>query len=76
MARTQTQAHGKTKALKPKKTCCHSSPRCRRCPVVLKRLRRAGHAEQDERGRTVLRPDVPKKAIKRARRTKAKPKKH
>jgi hypothetical protein len=74
MAKTQSQAHGKPKALKPKKRCCHSSPRCRRCPVVLKRLRRAGHAEQDERGRTVLLPGVPKKAIKRARRAKAKPK--
>jgi hypothetical protein len=38
---------------------------------VLKRLRRAGHAEQDERGRTVLRPGVPKKVIKQARRKKA-----
>ena len=74
MAKTQSQAHGKPKALKPKKRCCHSSPRCRRCPVVLKRLRRAGLAEQDERGRTVLRPDAPKKAIKRARRKKAHPK--
>jgi hypothetical protein len=73
MAKTHAQAHGKTKALKPKKRCCHSSPRCRRCPVVLKRLRRAGHAEQDERGRTVLLPGVPKKAIKQARRKKAKP---
>ena len=27
---------------KPKTTCCRSSPRCRRCPVVLKAEARAG----------------------------------
>jgi len=26
------------KPLKPKKKCCHSKPRCRRCPVRLKKL--------------------------------------
>ena len=39
------------KAIKPKKRCCSSRPRCKRCPVVMKRLRKAGLAERDERGR-------------------------
>jgi hypothetical protein len=26
-----------SKKLKPKKKCCHSKPRCRRCPVRLKK---------------------------------------
>jgi hypothetical protein len=33
-----------------KKKCCKSSPRCKRCPVVLKRLAKARLAERvDER---------------------------
>lgn len=33
-----------------KKRCCKSSPRCKRCPVVLKRLAKARLAERvDER---------------------------
>ena len=38
---------GRRQGIKPKKTCCKSSPRCKRCPVVLKRLR-AGLAERRE----------------------------
>ena len=26
-----------SKKLKPKKKCCHSKPRCKRCPVRLKK---------------------------------------
>jgi hypothetical protein len=29
-----------------KKHCCHSEPRCKRCPVVWRRLARAGLAER------------------------------
>jgi hypothetical protein len=32
------------KTLKPKARCCQSRPRCKRCPVVLTRLERAGLA--------------------------------
>jgi hypothetical protein len=32
------------KKLKPKAPCCQSRPRCKRCPVVLKRLEDAGLA--------------------------------
>jgi hypothetical protein len=56
-------------ALKVKKRCCKSDPRCRRCPVVAKRLASAGLAERTGPRTYVV--DAPKKAIKRARRFKA-----
>jgi hypothetical protein len=52
--------------IKPKKGCCKSDPRCKRCPVVLKRLEKAGFAERQEK-RYVLAKDVPKKQLKAAR---------
>jgi hypothetical protein len=30
--------------LKPKKKCCRSKPRCKRCPLVLHKVRKAEHA--------------------------------
>ena len=56
------------KAIKPKKRCCSSRPRCKRCPVVLKRLRKAGLAERDARGRYVVSADATKKQKRQARR--------
>jgi hypothetical protein len=53
-----------------KKRCCKSDPRCKRCPVVAKRLSAVGLAERTGRRTYVI--DAPKKAIKRARRFKAK----
>jgi hypothetical protein len=35
--------------VKAKKRCCKSRPRCKRCPVVLRRLAEAGLAEQSGR---------------------------
>jgi hypothetical protein len=32
--------------IKVKKRCCKDTPRCKKCPVVLKRLERAGLAER------------------------------
>jgi hypothetical protein len=29
--------------LKPKKKCCRSKPRCKRCPLVLHQVRKAEH---------------------------------
>ncbi|MCX2714551.1 hypothetical protein [Mycolicibacterium sp. J2] len=29
---------------KPKKKCCRSKPRCKRCPLVLDKVRKAAHA--------------------------------
>jgi hypothetical protein len=33
-----------SKRLKPKKKCCNSKPRCKRCPVRLKKLAAKGKA--------------------------------
>ena len=53
-------------AIKPKKACCKSGPRCKRCPVVLQRLAKQGLAER-ERKRYVLAADLRKKQLKAAR---------
>jgi hypothetical protein len=34
--------------VKTKKRCCGDRPRCKKCPVVWKRLSKAGVAERDE----------------------------
>ncbi|WP_199178319.1 hypothetical protein [Mycobacterium hubeiense] len=33
--------HTKLAGLKPKKKCCRSDPRCKRCPVVISKVRKA-----------------------------------
>ena len=53
--------------VKAKKKCCKDSPRCKKCPVVLKRLERAGHAERLSKRRYLLETKPPKKALKAAR---------
>jgi len=54
------------RTVKTKKRCCKSGPRCKRCPVVMKRLEKQGHAERlGRRTYVVLAP--PKKAVKAAR---------
>jgi hypothetical protein len=58
-----------TREVKVKKHCCKSDPRCKRCPVVAKRLASAGMAERT--GPRTFVVDAPKKALKRARRFKA-----
>jgi hypothetical protein len=55
------------KVIKPKKTCCKDDPRCKRCPVVLKRLEQQGLADRREDGRFVLSKDLRKKQLKAAR---------
>jgi predicted transcriptional regulator of viral defense system len=52
--------------VKAKKPCCKSDPRCKRCPVVLQRLEKAGYAERVGRRRYVV-GKVPKKVLKAAR---------
>jgi hypothetical protein len=52
--------------IKVKKRCCKSDPRCKRCPVVAKRLAAAGLAERIDRRTYVI--DASKKAVRRARR--------
>ena len=55
------------KRIKTKKRCCKSRPRCKRCPVVCKRLETIGYAEREDRrnGRLIVIP--PKKVLKAAR---------
>jgi hypothetical protein len=55
--------------LKPKKTCCKSRPRCKRCHVTLERLSAMGFAERRAAdGRYVIVEPVPKRVQKAARR--------
>ena len=54
------------KAIKPKKECCGSDPRCKRCPVVLKRLTKQGLAEREGK-RYMLAAELRKKQLKAAR---------
>ena len=53
-------------AVKPKKACCKSGPRCKRCPVVLQRLAAQGLAERSGK-RYLLAADLRKKQLKAAR---------
>jgi hypothetical protein len=50
-----------------KKRCCKSSKRCKRCPVVWKKLARQGYAERSGKLRYVVIEVVPKRALKSAR---------
>ncbi|CAN5145421.1 hypothetical protein BH20ACT16_BH20ACT16_09660 [soil metagenome] len=53
--------------IKPKKGCCKSNPRCKRCPVVVKRLVKAGHGARRADGFVVISPALTKKQLKAAR---------
>ena len=57
----------KRKLIKPKKRCCGSRPRCKRCAVVCKRLAKTGLAERLPDGRYELALTVRKKHLKAAR---------
>jgi uncharacterized protein (DUF2461 family) len=54
--------------VKTKKRCCKSGPRCKRCPVVLKRLADDGLAERISKRHYVIEMPLPKKKLKAARR--------
>lgn len=54
------------RTIKPKKKCCRDTPRCKRCPVVCKRLVKQGLAERLD-GRYVLHVSVSKRQLKTAR---------
>jgi hypothetical protein len=53
--------------VKCKRKCCKSGPRCKRCPVVWKRLSRQGYARRETNRSYVVIEIVPKRAIKSAR---------
>jgi hypothetical protein len=57
----------KGKLVKPKKRCCKSGPRCKKCPVVCKRLMKEGLATRLDNGRFRLDVTLSKKALKAAR---------
>ena len=52
--------------VKTKKKCCKSGPRCKKCPVVYKKLSNQGLAERTG-PRTWIVLDVTKKQFKAAR---------
>ena len=51
-----------------KKKCCKDGPRCRKCPVVLKRLETDGYVARLDRRTYKVIELVPKPALKAARR--------
>ena len=53
--------------VKPKKRCCKSGPRCKKCPVVWKKLAKQGYAERTDKLHYVVIDVVPKKTLKAAR---------
>jgi hypothetical protein len=57
------------KAIKAKKSCCKSKERCKRCPVVCKRLEKLGYAERHDKRHwsLVVIPPKPVLAAARAR---------
>ena len=54
------------KRIKPRKRCCKSRPRCKRCPVVCKRLQTQGYAVR-EGNHYLVSLDLKKKTMKAAR---------
>ena len=53
--------------LKTRKKCCKSRPRCKRCPVVCKRLETQGLAVRESKFSYLVSLDVKKKTLKAAR---------
>ncbi|MET0823918.1 MAG: hypothetical protein ABWY79_06140 [Solirubrobacterales bacterium] len=54
--------------VKAKRKCCTSRPRCKRCPVVFKRLVAGDLAERVGKRRWAVSPELKKKTLKMARR--------
>ena len=53
--------------IKTKKRCCKDNPRCKKCPVVWKRLENQGLAEREDVRFYRPGPDLGKKQLKAAR---------
>jgi hypothetical protein len=53
------------RTVRVKKRCCKSDPRCKRCPVVMKRLEKAGRA--DRIGKRTYLARAKKKHVRAAR---------
>ena len=54
-------------AVKTKKKCCKDGPRCKKCPVVWKRLEKAGYAERTGKRSYEIIGIVPKRKLAAAR---------
>jgi hypothetical protein len=57
----------KLRRVKTRKRCCKSRPRCKRCPVVYKRLESQGLAVRESKHSYLVSLDVKKKTLKAAR---------
>ena len=57
----------KPKRVKAKGKCCKDKPRCKKCPVTLKRLTELGYAEREDKRTYSVLTTVPAKALKIAR---------
>jgi hypothetical protein len=57
----------KTRRVKARKRCCKSRPRCKRCPVVCKRLEKQGLAVRESKHAYLVSLDLKKKTLKAAR---------
>lgn len=55
------------KEIRTKKKCCKSRPRCKRCPVVLKQLEKAGYADRVGKRTWILLVKPPKRERRAAR---------
>ena len=55
------------KTVRAKKRCCDSNPRCKRCPIVLKRIAKAGLAEHLHARDYRLDPSLHKAQLKAVR---------
>ena len=58
---------GEYKRVKTKKRCCKSKPRCKKCPVVCKRLADQGLALRQDRRSYLVELGIGKKTLKAAR---------
>ena len=56
-----------TGELTAKSTCCKDKPRCKRCPVVCKRLEQTGYLTRISKRRWLVRMPVSKKVLRTAR---------
>lgn len=58
---------GRMRSVKAKKKCCQNTPRCKSCPIVLRRLANAGLAAREGKRIFTFDGKIPKKALKKAR---------
>jgi hypothetical protein len=67
VAKAKKKKRSKPTVINAKKGCCKSSPRCKRCPVVCKRLEKAGVAVKLDGGRYELPVTLRKRDLRAAR---------